>query len=74
LPRLTSPKVDPRKVFEARDAARLTQEQLARKMRCSFPAVQKWESGDRNPGPRMLKRLADATGKTEEFFYAEVAA
>jgi transcriptional regulator with XRE-family HTH domain len=49
-------------VIEARNNAGLTQQQLARKMRTTQPAIARLESGRGRPSMRTLARLADATG------------
>ncbi|HUI85260.1 MAG TPA: helix-turn-helix transcriptional regulator [Candidatus Binatia bacterium] len=49
-------------VIEARKRAGLTQQQLARKMGTTQPAVARLESGTTRPSLRTLERLAKATG------------
>ena len=68
MPRLSTPKVDPARVFQARDELGVSQEALARKMRCSVNSIKAYESGVRSPGPKLLARLARVTGKPESFF------
>lgn len=71
MPRLASPRIDPARVYEARAAAGLSQEALARRMGCSTGAVASYERGKRNPGDAMLARLAVATGKPAEWFLSD---
>lgn len=47
---------------EARTSARLTQAELARRMRVSTHTVEQWESGAANPSVSALKEFAAATG------------
>jgi len=49
-------------VIEARSRAGLTQQELARKMGTTQPAVARLESGRARPSLRTLERLAAATG------------
>ena len=49
----------------------MTQEQVARKMRCSVVTVGKWERGERNPSPGSLARLAKALDREPGWFYEE---
>jgi transcriptional regulator with XRE-family HTH domain len=68
MPRLSTLQVPRERIFEAREAAGLTQEALARRMNCSLPTIQKYEGGQRNPSRQMLTRLAEATGQPLSFF------
>jgi transcriptional regulator with XRE-family HTH domain len=49
-------------VMEARNRAGLTQQELARRMGTTQPAVARLESGRSRPSMRTLERLAAATG------------
>lgn len=49
-------------ILKARAHARLSQEQLARKIGTSQPMVARWESGAQVPSVRSLMRIAEATG------------
>lgn len=49
-------------VIDVRNRAGLTQEELARKMGTTQPAVARLESGRIHPSMRTLERLAEATG------------
>jgi transcriptional regulator with XRE-family HTH domain len=49
-------------VIDLRTRAGLTQEELARKMGTTQPAVARLESGRGRPSIRTLERLAEATG------------
>lgn len=51
-----------RSVIEARVRAGLTQEQLARKMNTTQPAIARLESGGARPSTATLAKLARATG------------
>ena len=77
MPRMASQKIDPQRMFEARSARGLSQEELARRIGCSLGAVGGWERGTRNPSAESLVLLASALRKPEAFFHAsngEVAA
>lgn len=76
MPRLSSyshlrRKIDPARVFEARAELGLSQELLARRIGCSLGAVGGWERGIASPRRALVERLAEATGKSVEFFYAD---
>ena len=71
MPRIASPKINPARIFSARQEASMTQEQVARKMRCSVVTVGKYERGERNPSPGALIRMAKALDKSPEYFYAD---
>jgi DNA-binding XRE family transcriptional regulator len=49
-------------LIKARDAARMTQEQVARAMGTSQEAIARLESGKSLPSTRTLQRFAQATG------------
>jgi len=49
-------------VIDARNRAGLTQQQLARRMKTTQPAVARLESGRGRPSMRTLGRFAQATG------------
>lgn len=49
----------PARLKAMRDLRGLTQRQLAKKMNVSPSTIALYETGDRNPDPQMLKRLAD---------------
>ena len=49
-------------VIEARNRARLTQQELARKMGTTQPVIARLESGRVRPSIGTLERLAEATG------------
>ena len=51
-----------RELIAARTRAKLTQKQLAKKMRTSQSAIARLESGECNPSISRLKRYAEATG------------
>ena len=51
-----------RELIAARTKAKLTQKQLAQKMKTSQSAIARLESGESNPSISLLKRYADATG------------
>lgn len=50
-------------IRQARDAAGLTQAELARRAGTSQPAVARYESGESSPSVRTLERLVRATGR-----------
>lgn len=49
-------------LIEARSSAGISQEEIARRMRTSQPAVARLESGKANPSVDTLRRYAAATG------------
>jgi transcriptional regulator with XRE-family HTH domain len=49
-------------MIQARAAAGLTQEQLARRMHTTQAVIARLESGRVKPSTQMLERLAEATG------------
>jgi len=51
-----------RDLIAARTRAKLTQKQLAQRMRTSQSAIARLESGESNPSISLLKRYAEATG------------
>lgn len=50
------------KIREARLKAGLTQKGLAKKLNVTYQQVQKWETGERNPKIKSLRKIADALG------------
>ena len=48
-----------------------SQERLARKARLHWSAVSRIERGERNPGPRTRKKLAEALGVPEEVLFPQ---
>lgn len=48
------------KIREARRAAQLSQEQLAKKLRKKQPEISAWERGDHEPQLLTIKRIAKA--------------
>jgi HTH-type transcriptional regulator, cell division transcriptional repressor len=67
------PWIEPSRVRRARVEAGLSQEDLARKIGCSRRAVQFWESespSGRRPHARLIRKLAEATGKPVAWFFA----
>jgi transcriptional regulator with XRE-family HTH domain len=63
----------PQRIRMARRHAALTQDELALALGCSSRAVQEWESGRRTPRPKLMRRLAEVTGREIAWFYAEAA-
>lgn len=63
-----------RRVQEARKAAGLTRAELAKHAQSTEAAVRLWESGQREPRLKYLKRIADATDRPLAWFFEEVAA
>lgn len=59
---------------EARKAAGLTRAELAEHAQSTEAAVRLWESGQREPRLKYLKRIADATDRPLAWFFEEVAA
>jgi transcriptional regulator with XRE-family HTH domain len=59
------------RLTEARKAAGLTQDELARKAGTIQQAVYKWESGTRTPGAKSLRALAEALEKPVEHFLVD---
>ena len=59
------------KIREARDAAGLTQEDLAREIGVTLRAVQAWELTDRAPRSKYVRALARVTDRPVEFFIPE---
>lgn len=58
------------RIRELRQAAGMTQAQLAEKMNLkSASAITMWESGDRNPSSDVLPRLAEVLGCTIDGLY-----
>lgn len=55
---------------EARRAAGLTQQQVAKRLKKPQPYVSKCELGERRLDPMELKRLSEIYGKRVEFFTA----
>lgn len=53
-----------RAVIKARTRAKLTQEELAERMKTSQTAIARLESGQGNPTAQTLRKLAEATGTT----------
>ena len=51
-----------KELITARTNAKLTQKQLAQKMKTSQSAIARLESGESNPSISLLKRYAAATG------------
>jgi transcriptional regulator with XRE-family HTH domain len=61
-------------VIDVRNRAGLTQEDLARRMGTTQPAVARLESGRSKPSMRTLERLADATGSRLLISFAPLTA
>lgn len=59
-----------KRIKSARLAAGMTQTQLARSIETSDRNVQRWESDDNEPRTTQLAKIAEATGKTLDFFLA----
>jgi len=55
------------RIGEARDAAGLTQQQLADYVHASVVSIFNWESGRQEPKASVLAAMSDATGKSIEF-------
>jgi len=53
-----------RNLRSAREAAKLSQEQLARKLDVVVYTVSKWEQGAHEPPLTMIRRVAEALGTT----------
>jgi transcriptional regulator with XRE-family HTH domain len=49
-------------LIEARTDANISQEEIAKRMRTSQPAIARLEGGRGNPSLKTLRRYADATG------------
>ena len=62
------------RIQEAREAAGYTRAELALKALSTEAAVRLWETGQREPRLKYLKRIADATGRSLSWFFEEVAA
>lgn len=60
-------------IIEARTKARLTQNELARRMGTTQTVVARLESGSGMPSTRTLTRIADATGLKMQVMFAEKA-
>ena len=56
---------------EARLAAGLTQEQMARQVGVTLRVVQRWSSGEGEPSAESLARICSVLGRPVEFFYPE---
>jgi transcriptional regulator with XRE-family HTH domain len=50
------------KIRAARQAAGLSQYQLAERVGCSQHHISRWENGERGPSAQSLKKLAKALG------------
>ena len=59
------------KIINARREAGLTQEELAKKIGQKISAVARWEAGVFKPTEANLKKIAEATGKTLDYFLQE---
>ena len=55
------------RIREARQAAGLTQETLAARLDVSQPTVNRWETGDNEPGNQQIQRLAEALATVPEW-------
>jgi transcriptional regulator with XRE-family HTH domain len=56
------------RIREARKAAGLTQEALARAAGVNLRSIQNWEHGEHQPMLDSLVKIAEATGKDLDFF------
>jgi transcriptional regulator with XRE-family HTH domain len=74
MPRVSTPAVDRSTLLRAREAAGLTQEQLAAAARCSVYSIAAYERGKRNPTLQALERIAAATEHDVDFFLNGAAA
>lgn len=63
-----------RRVQEAREAAGLSRAELAERALATEAAVRLWETGQREPRLKYLKRIAEATDRPLAWFFEEVAA
>jgi transcriptional regulator with XRE-family HTH domain len=66
------PWIEPSRVRRARAEAGLSQKDLADRIGCSERAVQHWESDaptGRRPHARLIRALAEATGKPVGWFF-----
>lgn len=61
----------PKRLTEARIAARLTQTDLANHIKVSRQAVSSYELGDKNPDPEVMKRIANVLDLPIVFFTKE---
>lgn len=60
------------RIRELRQAAHMTQKELAEQMGYKFDSiVSMWESGDRKPPSNLLPQLAKALGCTVDELFAE---
>jgi transcriptional regulator with XRE-family HTH domain len=59
------------RIAEARRAAKLSQEDLARVTGLRLRAIQSWEQGLRHPRLAALETLADVLGHDVAWFYAD---
>ena len=59
---------------EAREAAGLSRAELAEHALATEAAVRLWETGQREPRLKYLKRIAEATDRPLAWFFEEVAA
>lgn len=62
------------RIREAREAAGMTQEDLAREVGATLRSIQWWESGKRPPKLAYVPKLARATGKPVDYFMPEADA
>lgn len=58
-------------IKKLREAAGLTQQELAARAKVRQPTVAQWERGVRNPGLPMLPRIAEALGCTISELFGE---
>jgi ribosome-binding protein aMBF1 (putative translation factor) len=61
-------------LIEARTKADMSQEEIARRMRTSQPAIARLESGSGNPSVETLRRYARATGTRLKITFERKAA
>ncbi len=59
-------------LIELRIREGLSQRQLAKRIGCSGVTICQIESGERNPSPRMAKRIAEALGVTFSAVFSTV--
>jgi transcriptional regulator with XRE-family HTH domain len=59
---------------EARKAAGLSRAEIAEKVEATEAAVRLWETSQREPRTKYLRRWAEATGRPISWFFEEVPA
>ena len=60
-----------RRIAEAREAAGLTQRQMAKALGQAERTIQAWERNERHPRPPAFRRLAELLEREPAWFYLE---